>query len=91
MTWAWRSYVAATLWAWFAVPIGAPYLTVARTMGLGLIVNCTVHRVSYADAEAEKRMKDKSGEAVHYAMSIVLAVIGPLLVLGFGWLYKQFL
>ncbi len=90
-TWAWRCYVASVLWAWFAEPIGAPHLAAVRAMGIGLVVNLAVKRISYADAEAEQRLKDKVGKGMFYTAEVALSLLGPLVVLGFGWLYRCFL
>ncbi len=91
LTWAWRSYVAVTLWRWFAEPIGGAHVSVVRAMGIGLVVRLATMHVSSADMEADARLKVKYGDTNYHFICMALGFLGPLFVLGFGWLYSQWL
>lgn len=84
----WSAYVATRLWTWFAVPLGAPHLTVARAMGLSLIVG--MYRYSGSTSDAEKDVESKTGGQIIGGWLGKAALI-PALVLLFGWIYQQFL
>lgn len=35
---AWSSFVGITIWEWFAVPIGAPHISLVQGMGLSVLL-----------------------------------------------------
>ena len=82
----WSSFVALRLWTWFAVPVGAPALSLVRMMGLGIIVGMYKY---YPDVDP-KAAESKTGGEI-FGTFLVKATLLPAIALFFGWLYTQFL
>ncbi len=81
----WAAFVTLKLWSWFAVPIGAPSLSLVRVMGLAIIVG--MYR-SYPTPDP--KAKDKEGGEI-FADFLIRATMLPAIALFFGWLYTNFL
>ena len=79
----WSAFVALRLWAWFAVPMGAPRPSLVQVMGLAIIVAMYRHYPDVARAERE------GGEM--FLTFIGKAALVPAVALFFGWLYTNFL
>lgn len=76
----------SVLWGWFVAPtFGLPGLTIAQGLGISLIISFFTQ-----DLKQEKagEGKDKT-EAIIYA--ILSVVIKPLVFLGIGLIYLQFM
>lgn len=82
----WSSFVASTIWRWFAVPIGAPVLTVTRTMGLAILIG--MYR--YAGETRTQDTQEKSGGELFVAF-LARAGLIPAFALLLGWIYRSFL
>ena len=81
----WKGYVLTVLWAWFVVPtFGLPALAVAPAIGLSLLVSFLTHQ-----GDAIKEPEGSSLERTSKAVS--LALVMPALVLGIGWVVRQFM
>jgi len=73
----WGGYVLYVLWAWFIVPIfAAPVLSVPAAIGVRLVV-----RACYGPSV---------GEQMSFSRSLSMSAIGPLFLLGIGWIVKTF-
>lgn len=84
----WTAFVTNRLWMWFAEPLGAPHLTLARTMGLALILG--LHRYMGDTDEIAKKAQEKTGGDQLFTF-ILKASMLPAFALLFGWIYMQFL
>lgn len=74
-------WATQTLWAWFAVPLGAPPVTLAQAYGLSAIIwLLTNHQQSKDDSEK------KLGEQILRLAAIVFA--RPALSVGVAWLFR---
>lgn len=74
---AWRAYAGSILWAWFAVPLGLPSLSLWHVWGFVLIGGVAFDRGR--SPRKEKPTQSELGEAVGYA------VLGPAMSLAIGW------
>ncbi len=88
--WAWRAYVAAKLWAWFAEPLGAAHVSTARMMGLGVVALLATRGFSQMEYTFAKKTSDEEDWEWLF-VSTVLGLVAPALALGFGWFYSLFL
>lgn len=82
----WSSFVALKLWAWFAVPLGAPMPSLVQMMGLGVLVG--MYRY-YPDVDPKLTEKMTGGEI--FTKFLTKATLLPALALLFGWVYTKFL
>lgn len=82
----WHGYVFSVLWGWFIVPVfGLPLLSVALATGVILIINfATFHRVAVPQDPNEDKV-DKIGDMIAHV------VVYPSIVLGIGWIIKQYI
>lgn len=77
----WGGFIASILWGWFAVPVlGLPPLSIPAAIGIGLVVSCFVRSPGSRDDD------DEPG-----ARLIAAVLLKPALLLGIGWVAKQFL
>lgn len=80
----WRGYSLSVLWSWFMVPIfGLPALSIASAIGVALVVGFITHQPD--TTKDDESFADKTVKAV------VFAVLYPPLMLGIGWIVKQFM
>jgi putative Mn2+ efflux pump MntP len=81
----WKGYVLTVLWSWFVVPtFGAPLLTIAPAIGLAMVVGFLTHQ-----SDATKTPEGDSSE--RFMRAVAHALVMPLLVLGIGWVVRQFM
>lgn len=73
----WRGFVVSCLYRWFAVPLGAPELSLGSVVGLGLLITLVFHRFEIRTLTEQ----EKKNVAVQ-------AIVGPALVLLVGWFCK---
>lgn len=69
----WQAYCLTILWGWYAPPVWGFVLTMKDAIGLALIVGLL-------------RMKAAGKNEPDLADRISMAIIGPALTLGFGWI-----
>jgi len=81
----WKGYILTVLWDWFMVPtFGLSPLALAPAMGLILLVSFLTHQ-SDAVKEPEGTSYEKTVKAISYTLLL------PAMVLGCGWVVKQFM
>lgn len=85
---AWTAFVGSTLWKWFAEPLGAPHLTVARAMGLAALF--ALYRYSPSPSDSKAAGDAKEGGDIFFEF-VAVATLLPALILFLGWLYSQWL
>ena len=75
-------YVISILWKWFAVPLGAPTISVALAIGLRVLWGafCGIKWRDLADGRT-------AGEKLYH--TFVICVIFPLLSWGIGWIVHK--
>lgn len=73
----WWAFTAATLWAWFFVPLGLPEITTPHA--LGIMITFSAFRARYAKKKADW----PEGEALK---ALGMSIAGPALALGIGWI-----
>lgn len=78
-----RGFVAATLWGWFVVPLGAPVIGVAHAVGLLLLV--TLATSDGYDKDNER------GDAAYYFKRIVVSLAVIVFALVVGWVVTFFM
>lgn len=74
----WKGYVLSTLWAWFAVPLGAPPVTTLQAIGVSLVA-------------AFLRPFPKAYDNFDLAEHIGRGLFDPALYLGVGWCVQVWL
>jgi len=80
---AWWAYAVSILWTWFVVPLGLKSISVAHAYGLTLVVSALMSsRGLNIDGT-----KDKSA----YKNQVGFAIIGPAVLLLFGWIAVGFM
>jgi uncharacterized protein YqgC (DUF456 family) len=73
-----KGWVLSILWGWFIVPIfGLPLLGIVPAIGVSLALSYTINGVG----------STKSGDTG----SLVGTLVGPFIVLLFGWVVHQFM
>lgn len=78
-------WVTVLMWGWFAVPLGAPSITIAHALGLRLLVGFTTNLYKLEPGKLEKEWDSSAvkwlvnvtlalalGFAVHLSMSLTL-------------------
>lgn len=81
-----QGYTLSKLWAWFLVPLGAPVISTATAIGVGLLARLLIQTSSSGGG----KIQDKTESALWQKL-IGEGVGGPILTLGFGWIVKLFL
>jgi hypothetical protein len=78
-----RGWTLKVLWSWFVAPVFAlPLLTLAQATGLGIVVVwATIHAVPL------KGNKDRPRRSQQWWMTLCI----PPVMVGIGWIVKQFL
>lgn len=74
----WGGFVAATLWGWFAVPLGAPGITFWHAAGLTALLSVFL-------GSRGMPVPDKSQAGTLMLLSILYSVFVPLFGLIAGW------
>jgi len=73
-------WVTRILWAWFVVPVtGLPAVTTREAIGIALIVGLLTYRYTPTP-------KQNAHERHAVAVARALSWIGPLIMLGIGWI-----
>lgn len=73
-------YAFATLWDWFIVTkFGMPSLSIAESIGVGMVVSYATHQVNLKD-------KDRTASDL-----LTIGIVKPLAALGIGWVVLQFI
>lgn len=81
---AWRAYVLAQLWTWFAVvQFGAKPVSLPMAYGLSLMVS--MFASTSQDSKDDRTWQDTMIHAV------VTMIVGPAIALGIGWIVKGML
>jgi hypothetical protein len=80
-----RAYTGKVLWYWFAVPLGVRPIGFWHMMGLVTLswVFTGTFVKTHKEAGAEKTTRERVSE------DLAAALLLPVLLLGFGWLYLQ--
>lgn len=72
-----HGWLISILWAWFAVPLGAPTIGVAHAVGLSCLAGSFLYRLSRRD---DTQAPDTLGEVV-LGMTVKLVVFSLILLL----------
>lgn len=72
------AYPLSVLWGWFLVPLGAPALSLAQTMGVVLVVGVFK---GVSQTHSERSTSDK-------VTDFIGALTYPWFALGIGWVIK---
>lgn len=72
-------WVFSTIWAWFAVPLGAPVIATASAAGIVIAIRVATYRWRWTPSNVSK---------TDLFLSMVLA---PLMMLLSAWIIKQFM
>ena len=75
----WGGFVAATLWGWFAVPLGAPSITFWHAAGLGALLSV------FLGSRGMPPVPDKSEAGAMMLLGFLYSVFVPLFGLAAGW------
>ncbi len=79
------------LWGWFIVDaFNAPPLTVPLALGFALIVGFLTARVDVM-ALGKSDERSESEKKAGFVVAVAVSIGRPLLVLGFGYIYKMFM
>lgn len=79
-----KGWVLTFLWDWFAVPFGLPSLGVAHAIGLAALVGLLTHQVTNCKTE-DGDISDAIGRWIGSGL------LGPLLILGVGYIVNSFM
>ena len=80
-----KGYVFSILWAWFVVPtFGLPPLAIAPAIGVALLV-------SFLTYQSDATKTPEGGALDRFTETASLAFVVPVLVLGVGWVVRQFM
>lgn len=80
----WEGFVIKTLWAWFIVPVfGLPVLAIAPALGLALVCSILTHQMPMGT--------EKMTPAELISRQLTTGLIGPAVVLFFGWIVNHFM
>jgi hypothetical protein len=81
----WRGYVFSILWGWFAVPqFGLPELPVVAAIGVSILIG-------FATYQHQRGPKDTRSTSDAIAVAAGNVFLYPLMVLGLGWIVKQYI
>jgi hypothetical protein len=86
-----RAFALATLWRWFAVPLGLPAIGWAHAYGFGLLVNLAAASAKaikdrdIADAAAESRDATGAEKATYVSANALQLLFAPLLCLAVAY------
>ena len=87
-----QSWVLVQLWGWFALPLGAPEVTVWHAAGLLVIARHLTARVTLRDIMQGRKLKLDSPElSGDRAMVLAVQVAGAAVALGWGFVASRFL
>ncbi len=88
-----RAYALATLWQWFAAPLGLPTIGKAAAYGLGLLVGlAALHSPAVKDkdiaeaSDAQSRAATGTEKFVWISIHAAQAFLPTAMVLGFGYI-----
>lgn len=86
-----RGLVVSKLWAWFVVPTfrGAPHLSIAAAIGIGMIV--TFLTFQRPGRTREKSPEDKSELAGEMLAAVSVALVAPFVTLLIGYIVKGYM
>lgn len=73
-----RGWILSVLWSWFVVPLGAAGIDMWHAAGFAAIVTLLTHRSESEESEDTSKL---------WGRLIAAAVVLPLLMLAFGWLF----
>lgn len=80
-----RGWALSILWGWFMVPLGLPALPLVTAMGVALVVSFMTYQRIPDCKEKDKEWYERLGDTLGHI------ILMPFLVLGIGWIIKQFL
>jgi hypothetical protein len=81
-----RAWALSSLWAWFVMPLGAPAIGWAHSLGLALLPALAVGD-PWA-ARREPTSESDWGKAIERGLT---STGGPLLVMALGWAFARFM
>lgn len=92
---AWTGFAASVLWMWFAVPLGAPPVTVLEAAGISVIARMVLMRPWLADLAGEARLIFEEAATVDAALDYVkasaaIAATWPTVAFGVGLILRAF-
>lgn len=77
-------FVLATLWRWFIVTtFNVIPLQIPQALGIALVIKYLTRPI-----KSEDKTQDKKEQLIKV---LVITVLGPLFVLGYGWIIYQFI
>jgi hypothetical protein len=71
----WNGFVLEIMWGWFAVPLGAPDITVAHAIGIALLVQMFVSHTSKSDDKSSFLSTILTG----FFISLMYLVLGAII------------
>lgn len=77
-----HGFVLSILWGWFLVPLGAPALGIAHTIGIALLTRYLTYHHNNCEKEKEENPIVKV---------VAQVFIHPMMVLFVGWIVHLFL
>ena len=90
----WDGFALKTLWGWYAVPLGAPALTLVGAIGLGILVSSfymASFMVTRLRMAKESEPTDETDKAVrNFSFFLATAFAPPALSLFFGYIVHLF-
>jgi hypothetical protein len=75
-----HGFVVSIMWGWFMVPLGVPAIGIAHAIGLAGMLGAL---------NIAKSTDKVTGRAMAWIMDMLL--IRPAILLGIGWITKQFM
>lgn len=87
--WILNGWVFMTLWGWFAVPLGAPSITLAHGLGIA----CLVHFLVHTSKAPEPKINDEyvtKPTTTQQVVFIIGCYLKPLFALLVGWILHRY-
>lgn len=86
------SYVATVVWGWFMVePFGLPEIAITHAMGFGLIIAIFTTSFARRDDLNKIRFDDDDDAMGILTSTLIHAFSCPSIILGIGWIVRQFM
>ncbi len=76
-----NGFVLQSLWGWFLVPLGVPYIGVAKAIGLSVLAHMFVWQAEQPDSNGEKPLWEQ----------FLKILMRPAFTFAFGWIVHQFM
>jgi hypothetical protein len=75
----WDGFAMYKLWGWFAVPVGAPHLSLAHVIGLSLLAGIFV---------GTNRLRPNKATKGDWKEAVAQLVLAPAFAIGLGYVIK---